>query len=740
MCNFIKADGKQCSKPIRADGTCQYKSHNKKIELLSKQEYNNSEPTQDNNSDMPPQPESTTTIIEQATDVKEIEMPTMTEECVVELKPNTAIEKVYTTEDNLDKNNEINSTEEINTPPATPLRVNIQYVMENKRYDPFLYELCTIISDNWFKQRDNLWKLAGLCYTTPGESLSSMRRTYCAILYTKLKRFDSKEAKDQFNSWENSKYHCKLTVRELKSIAAGCNAESYKEWKDKYEPEPVQEIKSKRSKKQSEDIEFSKTDLLRITKISQLTGIAYDKIIEGIDNVSSMLEEDWLEKYVNVVNRPILGYKRQWQLYIRYIQSIRFTSRHAAAALLAMTIDHYVILMGDSFLSRCGLDNDYTNDVLKQEKKNPLEEINITHHAGDGRYIHTCAKKIYDINKSLFHTYEEHINQWGTIDNTKFSSCVPFRGQIVNEINMEVLKPFLEFVKDIICDGDNEQYQWLIKWIAHTYQYPNSRTRCALILLSKEEGTGKGTFCDIICYIFGIHNIDQSGGSVKSLVSDRISHLMGKKFAMVQEMRENKGDYMGCMEALKSFITDDYIAVRPLYANKMTVRNAVELIMTTNNENILKASTTGRRFTVMKLSNAKMQDNKYFSSLKKHCSSNIFIDNIATYLNNIDVAEGSIKALITEALESMAIESANSVETYWAEMKDTPDLSSKLHFHKRNDAIHITKANAYESYKEWCEINRENIFSSRKFGSETKHIKNIDEYRTPTIRYWQLTL
>ncbi len=70
---------------------------NKKIKLLSKQEYNNTEPAQDN-SDMPPhQPESTTTIIEQATDVKENKMSTMTEE-------------VYNTED---KNNQINNDSDI---------------------------------------------------------------------------------------------------------------------------------------------------------------------------------------------------------------------------------------------------------------------------------------------------------------------------------------------------------------------------------------------------------------------------------------------------------------------------------------------------------------------------------------------------------------------------------------------------------------------------------------------------
>lgn len=152
---------------------------------------------------------------------------------------------------------------------------------------------------------------------------------------------------------------------------------------------------------------------------------------------------------------------------------------------------------------------------------------------------------------------------------------------------------------------------------------------------------------------------------MKSFVSERSSHLVGKKFAMVREMRESKGDYMGCMEALKTFITYDYIAVRPLYANKMTVRNLVDLIVTTNNENILKTSVEGRRFTVAKVSSERKQDSSYFRNLKERCQTQSFIDNFATYITSVNVPEGSIKALATEALADMAEASQDSIKAYW---------------------------------------------------------------------------
>jgi len=99
--------------------------------------------------------------------------------------------------------------------------------IEKKFYDSFLYNLCIIINDNWFKDRDNLWNLAGLISKIPGQTNDKLKCTYCAILYTKLKRFNSNAAQLEFNDWldggKSSKYNSKLNISKLKSIAGGCN-------------------------------------------------------------------------------------------------------------------------------------------------------------------------------------------------------------------------------------------------------------------------------------------------------------------------------------------------------------------------------------------------------------------------------------------------------------------------------------------------------------------------------------
>lgn len=614
-----------------------------------------------------------------------------------------------------------------------------QYCLSNQLYDQRIYNLCCLLKRAWFADNTNLWNLAGSLYRKQHVDIGLMRKTYVCILYSMTDRFDQATAIKMFDDWETSKYHPQVSEAQLKQTAHAHNSEGYKGWKMEYEPT----LSKRKAKIDPDAVEFTDNCHLRIEKVGRLNSVEKEFLLEGVHSVDTMLEEDWLAEYVRVANKPILGYKRTWQEYIRYMQAIKFSSKKKAGALLAMTIDNYIILMGNSFLYRCGLDSDYSNDVLTQAQKNPLDEMTMTYWCEDkSEYTSTKALKVYEQCKSLFHTYEEYANQWGEVNETKFSTCVPFKGRILHSVDDDVIGPFLNFLREIIANNDDELYTWLINWIAHIYKYPNSRTRCALILLSLEEGTGKGTFCDILTYLFGIHNIDQSGGSVKSLVSERSSHLVGKKFAMVQEMRENKGDYMGCMEALKTFITDDYIAVRPLYANKMTVRNLVELIMTTNNENILKTSVEGRRFTVAKVSAARKQDNAYFRGLKEHCQTRAFIDNFATYLVNVDVREGSIKALATEALAGMAEASQDSIAAYWSDILSQPhaDFVSDDKFDASTNLIMISRKDAYDSYKDWCSRNNEIVFKNRKFQSDSANMSKLESHRDSSNRYWRFDL
>lgn len=340
------------------------------------------------------------------------------------------------------------------TQAAEVAEVNDRLAIDDRQF-----YLCVILNPEWFQDSTNLWNLAGFFSRIPMANRGVMAKTFITIIQSKSEYVcDRKQCMKTFNQWADPeyKYYPRINLTKLKQIASVHNLEKYNEWKAKYEPAEPPKEKTK-AKSNDSDIELTDKCNLRIEKIGQLNSSEKDFLLEGMREVDSMLEEDWLDAYVSVVNRPILGYKRTWQQYIWYVQAIKFQLKQKAAALLAMTIDHYVILMGTSFLYRCGLDSDYSNDVLTQSPMNSLDEITMTYFCEEkADYKSIKALKIYEQHKSLFYTYEEYTNQWGDVHPTKFSTYIPFKGDQLDSVDEDVIEPFLTFVKEIIA---NEQWR-----------------------------------------------------------------------------------------------------------------------------------------------------------------------------------------------------------------------------------------------------------------------------------------
>jgi energy-coupling factor transporter ATP-binding protein EcfA2 len=140
----------------------------------------------------------------------------------------------------------------------------VEYCISANLHDKRLYELCCIMSNKWFDNNNNLWKLAGFLYTKQHAVLDVMRKTYLTILSQKTERFHYKQAMATFDEWKTSKYPSTLNETNIKSIAAGTNIDSYNEWKDEYEPKEIKIKDVKPSIKPDEDNLRSK--LLAITK------------------------------------------------------------------------------------------------------------------------------------------------------------------------------------------------------------------------------------------------------------------------------------------------------------------------------------------------------------------------------------------------------------------------------------------------------------------------------------------
>lgn len=57
---------------------------------------------------------------------------------------------------------------------------------------------------------------------------------------------------------------------------------------------------------------------------------------------------------------------------------------------------------------------------------------------------------------------------------------------------------YLKHIKTVICDGNAIYYDYIIKWLAYIMQNPLGMTQVALVIISKQGGTGKNLFANVM--------------------------------------------------------------------------------------------------------------------------------------------------------------------------------------------------------------------------------------------------
>jgi len=66
----------------------------------------------------------------------------------------------------------------------------------------------------------------------------------------------------------------------------------------------------------------------------------------------------------------------------------------------------------------------------------------------------------------------------------------------------------LNHIKEVYSCGNDKLYQYIIKWFASKFQYPNKMIGTSLVLKSDLEGAGKNIILDFIAeHVIGIKHI-----------------------------------------------------------------------------------------------------------------------------------------------------------------------------------------------------------------------------------------
>ena len=157
---------------------------------------------------------------------------------------------------------------------------------------------------------------------------------------------------------------------------------------------------------------------------------------------------------------------------------------------------------------------------------------------------------------------------------------------------------FKKHMLEVLCSGNQEHYEYFLKWNAHMFQHPEEQCGVLVALYTEEEGAGKNMYTRYIIKSLGRHATEISKADE---VAGRFNQLLEGKI------------FVNCNEAffardprhrgpLNTIITDDRLHIEPKHFPSYDVDNALHIVICTNAKHVLFVSIKGRRVFAPKVS------------------------------------------------------------------------------------------------------------------------------------------
>ncbi len=609
------------------------------------------------------------------------------------------------------------------------------------------FDLCKMINFKWFWDPANLFSLANFLAKHPVADKQEMLHTYLLILKKKCANYDHDRAVIDFNKAIDSKYPATLTERTLKQLA-GSNlkyAEEYKKWKEVHVLEPAREQKAKRSNSVDE---IPRSESFELTFDSDLINAELMKVLISMNKSFDIFKEVvcdpefgskelafWAKKHCSIRNQAHNDYQLSWLDFEKIIKMLVFDNYEIAERFISYFINEF--FMFGRTMSSCFMRikvNKYNSLPLTSYSTNEFKNINIAYKLKSPveRTVHVS---LFEVFKSLpMHKFTHECHAWNhdPTDMETFSLAIPFQYEQLDEVITEDDLPdwMLYYFKRVLCDNNNEWWEWLREYMANIIHQPNAKTDVMLVLYSQEKRCGKSTLLKFLQKILSEANIAKIE-NIKDAFGDRGgTPLVGKRVGWFEELTGDKNTFRNCMDRMKTSITEKRMTYKPLYSDLKETTNRCEYIACTNN----LVGVLGDRMTVFHVSDIHRNDHVFYGMIESNYTQDV-ANRLAAYLKNY-TTRLPMKSIDTAIGQSMANNGKESICTFLDQIK-TGDLNSSSEF-GTVESFELLKAKSYEYiskqslydmfYRSWCYENNESVLSFGKFKEKLTHYDRYISY------------
>ena len=216
------------------------------------------------------------------------------------------------------------------------------------------------------------------------------------------------------------------------------------------------------------------------------------------------------------------------------------------------------------------------------------------------------------------------------------------------------------FLKNVICDGDEDSYNYLINYIAHALQLPEKKPGVMIILMGG-QGIGKGTLGRIIQKIWPstylqVSNIDAITGNFNGALE--------RSFIVFMDEALFAGDRKSS-DALKSLVTEPLILINEKHQPARQTKSYHRFIAATNAMHLKHTDNDDRRDFVLQVSERHKNDHNYWNELD-HEMNHGGIEAFMYDLLERDLTKFNVRAKpSTAALMEQKLMSLGSIERWW---------------------------------------------------------------------------
>ena len=248
----------------------------------------------------------------------------------------------------------------------------------------------------------------------------------------------------------------------------------------------------------------------------------------------------------------------------------------------------------------------------------------------------------------------------------------------------------------ILCNHDENVYDYFIKWIAQMIQYPHIKTIMPTFISG--EGAGKGTLFKLFEKMLGNEKVFETTNPSRDVWGDFNGMMCNCFLVNLNEL--SKKDTIEAEGKIKGLITDNTLAINQKGIPQYKIKSYHRFITTTNKEEPINSTNGDRRNLIIRSSDEKKGDYLYFEMIHKYLEDNDVIRTCYDYFKGIEGMDKfkDISIPQTEYQTNLKELSKSPIEQWL-------DSFTREHSNDITECIELLGTDIYELFKLWCNKN-----------------------------------